>query len=71
MKNYKFYFEPGEQQDILNILRGTSNDILIDGVTEDTISFTIELEDEAADQLYEDLKNEVKTKIFATRGHVI
>lgn len=71
MKNYKFYFEPGELQDILNILRGTSNDVLIDGVTNDSISCTIELEDEAADKLYEQLKNEVKIKIFATRGHVI
>ena len=38
MKNYKFYFESGELEDILSILRRTSNDILIDGVTDDTIS---------------------------------
>ena len=36
-----------------------------------TILFHVELEDEAADKLYEQLKDEVKIKIFATKGHVI
>jgi hypothetical protein len=69
MKNYKISVEPGEQEDVLTILE-LSNDVLIDRVTDDTILFTIELDDDEADQLYKDLLNEIEVKVYASRNHI-
>jgi hypothetical protein len=67
MKNYQFHIEQGEQTRVLAILK-QFNDILIDRVTSDAISFTIELEDHEADALYDELRMEVELRVFAERG---
>jgi hypothetical protein len=69
MKNYQFHIEPREQEKVLTVLR-EFNDVLIDKVTDDTITFTIELENEEADALYSELQIEVALRVFSERGQV-
>jgi hypothetical protein len=69
MKNYQFHLEPGEQDNVLSILR-EFNDVLIDKVTDHSVNFTIELDNEDADALYYELLMEVELRVFSERRHV-
>lgn len=69
MKNYQFHIEHGEQERVLSILR-EFNDVIVDVVREDSITFTIELDNEDADALYNELLMEVELRVFSERRHV-
>jgi len=69
MKNYQFHIEPGEQERVLTLLR-EFNDVVVDKVTDDTVNFTIELDDEEADALYYEMLMEVELRVFSERRHV-
>jgi hypothetical protein len=69
MKNYQFHIEPGEENRVLALLR-EFNDVVIDKVSDDTINFTIELDDEEADALYYEMLMEVELRVFSERRHV-
>ena len=64
MKTFQFHITPSRREEVLYVLR-QSNDVIIDSIdsTSDTIAFTIQLDDEAADLLFEDLKQAVDLKI--------
>jgi hypothetical protein len=69
MKNYQFHIEPREESRVLAILR-EFNDVVIDKVADDTVSFTIELDNEEADALYNEIEMEVELRVFSERRHV-
>jgi hypothetical protein len=69
MKNYQFHIEKGERERVLSILQ-EFNDVIVDVVRDDSISFTIELDNEDADALYKELLMEVELRVFSDRRHV-
>lgn len=66
MENYRIYFEEGEQDDILRILR-RSNDVLIDTITSNSIGITIEKDD--AELYYVRLLNQIDREVYDFRPH--
>jgi len=60
MKNYVIRYEPTDKHSVLNLVREFSNDITIDKVEEDRVNLTIELDDDEADDLFEELYEEVR-----------
>lgn len=59
MKNYVIAYEPTDKHSVLNLVRNFSNDVVVDKVEEDRVGITIELDDERAEDLYEELIEEV------------
>ena len=66
MENYRIYFEKGEEEEILNILRMT-NDILIDNINSNSIGITIERDH--ADAFYVKLLDQIDRDVYAFRPH--
>lgn len=66
MENYKIYFEEGEEEEILGILKRNS-DVLIDNINSNSISITIESDD--AGSFYVGLMEEIDRKVYAFRPH--
>jgi hypothetical protein len=66
MENYRIYFEEGEQDDILRILR-RSSDVLIDNITSNSIGITIEKDD--AELFYVRLLNQIDREVYDFRPH--
>lgn len=66
MENYRIYFEPGEEEHILSILRA-SNDILIDNINANSFGITIERDD--ADAFYIQLLDRIDREVYALRAH--
>ena len=66
MENYRIYFEEGEEEDILAILR-RSEDVLIDNINTNSIGITIEKDN--AGSLYVRLLDQIDREIYAFRPH--
>jgi len=66
MENYRIYFQEGEQEDILRILR-RSSDVLIDTINNNSISITVERED--ADTFYVRLLEHLDREVYDFRPH--
>jgi hypothetical protein len=66
MENYRIYFQEGEQEDILRILR-RSSDILIDNINNNSIGITVERDD--ADTFYVRLLENLDREVYDFRPH--
>lgn len=66
MENYRIYFEEGEDEEILTILRSFS-DVLINNVNVNSIAITIEKDD--ADTFYAKLIDKIDRLVYAFRPH--
>jgi hypothetical protein len=66
MENYRIYFEEGEEEEILRILR-QYHDVLIDNVNNTSIGITIEKE--RADPFYVKLMDMIDQQVYAFRPH--
>jgi hypothetical protein len=64
MENYRIYYEQGEEDDILRILR-RSSDVLIDNINENSIGITIEKDD--AESFYVKLLNQIDREVYDFR----
>lgn len=66
MENYRIYYQEGEQDDILRILR-RSSDVLIDNINSNSIGITVERED--AENLYSKLLDQIYREVYDFRQH--
>jgi hypothetical protein len=66
MENYRIYFQEGEQEDILRILRRWS-DVLIDNINNNSIGITVERED--AETFYVRLLEHLDREVYDFRPH--
>jgi hypothetical protein len=66
MENYRIYFEEGEAEDILRILR-RSSDVLIDNINSTSIGITIEKDD--AELFYVRLLDQIDREVYDFRPH--
>lgn len=66
MENYRIYFQEGEQDDILRILR-RSSDVLIDNINSNSIGITVERDD--ADTFYVRLLEHLDREVYDFRPH--
>ena len=66
MENYRIYFQEGEQEDILRILR-RSSDVLIDNISNNSIGITVERDD--ADMFYVRLLEHLDREVYDFRPH--
>jgi len=66
MENYRIYFEEGEEEEILTILR-RSHDVLIDNINSNSIGITIEKDN--AGSLYVRLLDQIDREVYAFRPH--
>lgn len=66
MENYRIYYQEGEQDDILRILR-RSSDVLIDNITSNSIGITVERED--AEWFYARLLDQIHREVYDFRPH--
>jgi hypothetical protein len=66
MENYRIYFQEGEQDDILRILR-RSSDVLIDNINNNSIGITVERDD--ADTFYVRLLEHLDREVYDFRPH--
>ena len=67
MENYRIYFEPGEEDDILEKLR-RYNDIVIDNINSNSIGITIERDD--AETLYLKVMDQIDREVYSFRPHM-
>lgn len=67
MENYRIYFEPGEEDDILEKLR-RYNDIVIDNINSNSIGITIERDD--AEPLYLKVMDRLDREVYSFRPHL-
>jgi hypothetical protein len=66
MENYRIYYEEGEEEEILKILR-SSNDVLIDNINEHSIGITIE--SDHANAFYVKILDQIDREVYAFRPH--
>lgn len=66
MENYRIYFEEEERDDVLRILR-RSSDILIDNINSNSFGITIERDD--AESFYRKLLEEIDREVYLFREH--
>ena len=66
MENYRIYFEEGEEEEILGILRKHS-DVLIDNINGNSIGVTIESDD--ANSFYVKLMDVIDQQVYSFRPH--
>jgi uncharacterized UPF0146 family protein len=66
MENYRIYFEPGEEDDILEKLR-RYNDIVIDNINANSIGITIERDD--AESFYVKVMDQIDREVYSFRPH--
>jgi hypothetical protein len=64
MENYRVYFEEGEREDVLRILR-RSSDVLIDNINTNSFGITIERDD--AEAFYVKLLDRIDREIYQFR----
>jgi len=69
MKNYVITYEPTDKHSVLNLVRHFSNDVQIDRVEEDRVGITIELDDDAADEEYDRLREDVREMVEVRQRH--
>lgn len=67
MENYRIYFEPGEEDDILEKLR-RYHDIVIDNINSNSIGITIERDD--AETLYLKVMDQLDREVYSFRPHL-
>jgi hypothetical protein len=67
MENYRIYFEPGEEDDILEKLR-RYNDIVIDNINSNSIGITIERDN--AESLYLKVMDQLDHEVYSFRPHL-
>jgi hypothetical protein len=67
MENYRIYFEHGEEEEILSVLR-SYNDIIIDNINSNSIGITIERDD--AESFYVRLLDQIDRDVYSFRPHV-
>jgi hypothetical protein len=68
MENYRVYFEEDEREDVLRILR-RSSDILIDNMNTNSFGITIERDD--AEEFYIKLLEKIDREIYQFRPNNI
>jgi hypothetical protein len=66
MKNYRINFLEDERQNVLDIVT-RSNDVVLNQVEPEGIFFTIQLDDDQADTLYESLLDRIEAEVRAPR----
>ena len=66
MENYRIYFEEEEKDDVLRILR-RSSDVLIDNMNTNSFGITIERDD--AESFYLKLLDNIDREVYAFREH--
>lgn len=66
MENYRIYFEPGEEDDILEKLR-RYHDIVIDNINSNSIGITIERDD--AESFYVKVMDQIDREVYSFRPH--
>jgi hypothetical protein len=66
MATYRIYFEEGEVEDILRILRST-DDVTVDVVNSKSVSFTIR--HGKPNRLYRNLVDRIDQQVYAFRPH--
>ena len=59
MKTYVIGFDTPDRDNVLELIRDFSNDILIDRIDEDQVTITIEQDDEESDKIYSHLQEAV------------
>jgi len=59
MKTYMIGFDAPDKENVLELIRDFSNDIVIDRVDKNNITITIELDDAEADKMYEHLQEAI------------
>lgn len=64
MGNYRIYYEEGEKNRVISVLR-RHNDIIIDNIAETSVGITIERED--AESFYRDLLEEIDREVYSSR----
>jgi hypothetical protein len=64
MENYRVYYKEGEQDDILRILR-RSSDILIDNINSNSIGITVERDN--AEEFYASLLDQIQREVYDFR----
>lgn len=64
MENFRVYYKEGEQDDILRILR-RSSDILIDNISANSIGITVERDN--AEVFYANLLDEIQREVYDFR----
>jgi hypothetical protein len=64
MENYRVYYQEGEQDDILRILR-RSSDILIDNINSNSIGITVERDN--AEEFYASLLDQIQREVYDFR----
>lgn len=66
MENYRIYFEEDEKEDVLRILR-RSSDVLIDNMNTNSFGITIERDD--AQTFYLKLLDRIDREVYSFRQH--
>jgi hypothetical protein len=66
MENFRVYYQQGEEEDILRILR-QSSDILIDNINSNSIGITVERHD--AQGFYGRLLHQLQREVYDFRPH--
>jgi hypothetical protein len=64
MENYRIYFEEDEKEDVLRILR-RSSDVLIDNMNQNSFGITIECDD--PESLYLRLMDRIDKEVYCFR----
>jgi hypothetical protein len=64
MENFRVYYKEGEQDDILRILR-RSSDILIDNINSSSIGITVERDN--AEEFYAHLLDQIQREVYDFR----
>jgi hypothetical protein len=59
MKTYVIGFDAPDLDNVLELIRGFSNDILIDRIDEDKVTITIEQDDAESDKMYSHLQEAI------------
>jgi hypothetical protein len=69
MKNYVINYEPSDKHSVLSLVRHYSNDVTVDKVEEDRVGITIELDDDEADDKFDQLREEVREMLEVRQRH--
>lgn len=68
MENYRVYYQEGEEEDILRILRRTS-DVVIDNINHNSIGITVERND--AERVYIHLLDQIQREVYDFRQLIL
>jgi hypothetical protein len=66
MENFRVYYEQGEEEDILRILR-RSSDVLIDNINSNSIGITVEKDN--AEEFYARLIDQIHREVYDFRPY--